>query len=326
MTDSLATLIRKKRPNIKDNTIASYITYINKLYRIINDTNNKPTEYEWLADVDTIQKSIQTYQSTTRKNILNAIVVALGALDKDESLIKTFSNLRDSEHKHYEKMVTNHEKSEKQKQNWIELSEIDAILKRLRRGANEIYSGKKLYHRKKDYPLLQQYITLLTYRNIPMRNDLANMRVVTPQEYDALTEEQQDKNNYLVGGIRKPYYFQINDYKTKKTFGKKKIDIPPILNKEIRRWLKYNDSGFFLTNASGRAPINPNGITKLLTTLFQEQTGKSISTSMIRHIYLSDKYKGEIEKQREKMKDSHAMGHSLQMQMDYVKAWYSTLC
>jgi hypothetical protein len=24
------------------------------------------------------------------------------------------------------------------------------------------------------------------------------------------------------------------------------------------------------------------------------------------------------------MKDSHAMGHSLQMQMDYVKAWYST--
>ena len=45
-----------------------------------------------------------------------------------------------------------------------------------------------------------------------------------------------------------------------------------------------------------------------------------MSTSMIRHIYLSDKYKNEIEKQKEKMKDSHAMGHSLAMQMDYVKA------
>jgi hypothetical protein len=41
---------------------------------------------------------------------------------------------------------------------------------------------------------------------------------------------------------------------------------------------------------------------------------------MIRHIYLSDKYKSEIAKQKEKEADSHAMGHSLAQQMDYVKA------
>ena len=320
MTESLAALIRKSRPNIKDNTIQSYIGYINKLYHNINSSTAPPTNYDWLTDVDQVKKAIEVYQSTTKKNIFNAIVVGLGALGQDKEIIETYSLLRDNEHKNYETMVKNHQKSKKQEENWVELSEIDDILKRLKRQANEVYKSKKVYNEKRDYPILQQYIVLLTYRHIPMRNDLANMRVITPQEYEAMTEEQRDSANYLVGAPKTPFYFQINQYKTKKTFGQKRIKIPPVLNKEIRRWLTINKSGYFITNASKRNPITPNGITKLLTTLFQEHTGKSVSTSMIRHIYLSDKYKSEIAKQKEKEADSHAMGHSLAQQMDYVKA------
>jgi hypothetical protein len=279
----------------------------------------KPSEYTWLSNIDGVKSAITRYQSTTRKNILNAIVVALGAIGVDDDVIQQYSNLRDEEHKNYEKMVANHEKSDKQSDNWMEMSEIDVLLKRLRRGANEIYNRKKVYNVKKDYPLLQQYITLLTYRHIPMRNDVANMKVITQNQYSLLSKEEQESNNYLIGGNRKPYYFQINDYKTKKTFGQKKIEIPSVLNTEIKRWLKFNDSGYYITNATRTGGITPNGITKLLTTLFREQTGKNISTSMIRHIYLSDKYKAEIEKKKEKEKDSHAMGHSLAQQMDYVK-------
>ena len=40
---------------------------------------------------------------------------------------------------------------------------------------------------------------------------------------------------------------------------------------------------------------------------------------MIRHIYLSSKYKGDIEADKAKQKDAHNFGHSLQQQKDYVK-------
>ena len=53
----------------------------------------------------------------------------------------------------------------------------------------------------------------------------------------------------------------------KKKFGKKKIEIPKTLNREIRKWLRVNKSGFYLTNSKGNQPITANGITKLLNKL-----------------------------------------------------------
>ena len=118
------------------------------------------------------------------------------------------------------------------------------MLKWYKGSVNEIY--RKTGIKPRDYSLIQEYIILLTYRNIPMRNDTANMRVVTPAEYNKIPDTTKEERNYLVGSARVPYHFQINEYKTKKSFGKKRIDIPKVLNREIRKWLRVNDSGFFL--------------------------------------------------------------------------------
>ena len=99
-----------------------------------------------------------------------------------------------------------------------------------------------------------------------------------------------------------------------------RIEIPKQVNQEIRKWLSVNTSGYFLTNSTPRVePISANDITKLLTKIFQEHTGKNVNTSMIRHIYLSSKYKGDIEVDKVKQKDAHNLCHSLQQQKDYVK-------
>ena len=314
-------MIRSKRPNIKSNTISSYTGYINKLYRLYLDSSDKyidsydkPNDYKWLNDTDKINSILKKYKATTRKNIYNSIVVILDALNSDPELIKTYSQLRDSEHKEYETLVKNHTKTEKQMKNWVELKEIDDILKDYKAMTNKLYK-KKLF-KPREYNTLQEYITLLTYRNIPMRNDLAKMQVITPTQYKNLSADEKEENNFLVGTARIPYHFQINEYKTKKKFGKKKIEIPKTLNREIRKWLRVNKSGFYLTNSKGNQPITANGITKLLNKLFKEHTGKNVSTSMIRHIYLSDKYSKELE---EKKKDAHNFGHSLEQQQDYIK-------
>ena len=312
---SLFEQIKSKRPNIKSNTIQSYITYINKLYRLYDDTKETPTSYKWLENVDKIVELMKSYKHTTRKNFYNAIVVVLSATNGSGEIINTYSNKRDKEHAYYENLVKSHKKSDRQEKNWVELDEIDAILKQYKRKSIELYK-KSNFNSKKDYPILQQYIILLTYRNIPMRNDVANMKVVSPSEYKKIPQETKEKHNYLVGSNRIPYHFQINEYKTKKAFGKKKIDIPKELNREIRKWLRVNTSGYFITNASQKEPISANGITKLLTKIFKEHTGKNVSTSMIRHIYLSSKYKGDL---NEKEEDAHKMSHSLEQQKDYIK-------
>jgi len=62
--------------------------------------------------------------------------------------------------------------------------------------------------------------------------------------------------------------------------------------------------------------LSSNGISKAFIRLFQEHKGKNISTSMLRHIYLSDKY---APLQEEKKKDAEMMMHSTMMQNGYVK-------
>jgi hypothetical protein len=44
--------------------------------------------------------------------------------------------------------------------------------------------------------------------------------------------------------------------------------------------------------------------------------GKKVGSSMIRHIFLTDKYKDTLEEMK---KDSEAMGHSVAQQKDYVR-------
>jgi len=315
---SIREKIKSKRPNIKANTIDSYITYINKLYSILKGEKSQPTDYNWLKDTSNITKLLDNYKSTTKKNFYNAIVVVLNAFDFDDTIVEEYANLRDNEHKKYEEMVKSHKKTERQEKNWVELEEIDKILKKYKREANEIYKSANI-NPKKNFSLLQEYIILLTYRNIPMRNDVANMKVVSPTEYKAIPENEREEHNYLVGSNRVPYHFQINEYKTKKSFGKKKIEINKNLNREIRKWLRVNRSGYFITNASQTQPITPNGITKLITKIFKHHTGKNVSTSMIRHIYLSDKYRKDLEVNKKREKDAHNMAHSLKQQMDYVK-------
>ena len=315
---SIREQITQKRPGIKSNTIDSYLTYLNKLYTLTGGEGKAPIDTAWLKDTSKVTGALSNYKSTTKKNFYNAIVVVLGATGAGAELITAYGGKRDREHQHYEDQVKSHKKTDRQEKNWVEMDEIDAILKRYKRRANEIYK-KKHANPTKDFSVLQEYITLLTYRNIPMRNDVANMRVVTPLEYKHISPATREEHNYLVGSARVPFHFQINEYKTKKSFGKKKIDIPKVLNREIRKWLRVNKSGYFLTNSSRTEPISANGITKLLTKIFLEHTGKKVSTSLIRHIYLSAKYKDTVKTDKAKEKDAHNFGHSLSQQKDYIK-------
>jgi len=312
--------IIEARKSIKENTYRAYIGYYKTMYRLYHNLDSLtefPKSVDWLYDIPKIKSIVEArYKRTTQKNIYNALVVILSAENGQTDTILDYSALRDEAQSHYEKQAKSHTKSEKQAQNWLEIEDVDKLLKYYKKEANRIYKKYTItMPSRADHATLQEYIILLTHRNIPMRNDLANMRVVTPKEFSLIPLKEKESNNYLVGSNRAKYTFHINDYKTKKTFGNKVITIPKHLNREIRKYMRYNTSGYFITN-SKYGPITPNGITKMFTKMFQTHFNKNISTSMLRHIYLSSKYKDDLV---EKQKDSHNMGHSLDQQQDYIK-------
>jgi hypothetical protein len=61
----------------------------------------------------------------------------------------------------------------------------------------------------------------------------------------------------------------------------------------------------------GKALTAVNVITRLLNKTF----GKKVGSSMLRHIYLTDKYKNVLEEQK---KDAEDMGHSTGEQKEYI--------
>ena len=129
--------------------------------------------------------------------------------------------------------------------------------------------------------------------------DYSEMKI---RNYDVKTD------NYYKGNK-----FFFNKYKTVKSYGTQSIEVPKQLNDLLKKWIKINERDYMLYSSNGNK-INPPQITRILNKIF----GKKISTSMLRHIYLTDTYKNihEINKMENLAKD---MGHSVTTAMEYIK-------
>jgi integrase len=85
----------------------------------------------------------------------------------------------------------------------------------------------------------------------------------------------------------------------------------------IKMYLRYypnkpiENGSPFLVFSDGSPLEKINVITRILNKIF----GKNVGVSMLRHSYLTDKYK---EVNAEKAKDAEAMSHSINQQTDYV--------
>ena len=161
----------------------------------------------------------------------------------------------------------------------------------------------------KEFDILQQYLILRTYLAFPIRNDFADMKVMTLKDYKKLSKKIQEDNNYLILLSNNKKQFYINQFKNKDRIGKKTLDVPSKLNRVINLWLKHNDSGWYLVKNDRETPMNPNGITKYLNKIFLKHTQKKISSSMIRHIVIShitqnDKTIKEKEEKEKEIEDT----------------------
>ena len=314
----IETKIKQKRERVRESTLKSYIFNINKLAKTI--TGEPIKSLKFLDDKDKVLESLQKLKPTTRKTKLASIVVILSAFDKDEKLIQFYRDEMLDLQKGFQQDMDKNEKSETQEKNWTTLANLRKVMRKYKNELIEkgVFNKPKSEITDKEFKLMQKWIVSSLYvlddANPPRRLEYAETKIISESDYKKLSEKEL-KNNYLVVRGRNNKFFSFGDHKSEGKYGLQKITIGKKLNSALNIWLKYNDSNFLLSN-SQHAPMSRNSLTKFIQNVFKP-TGKSIGASMIRHIYISEKFPAE--KQDEKEEVATKMGHSEDMQNQYSK-------
>jgi len=307
--------IKKARPNVKENTVKQYEVNLRKLQKLY-DTDN----YDFLSKPDDVMNKIKDLHYLSQRNMLNAIIVLLMALNHDEKydeLLMTYGDLRDELNDKYSDEQKSGVISDKQSKNFTDIEAIYKMINDMAEDLKPIKKKSKDDITKKESQLLQAYVLFNIYSRMPMRNDVAGMMAINQAAYKKLSEDEKKENNYLVVPSKGNIYFVLNKYKTSKKY--QELDLPiedKDLRKILRYYLKMNGMGVLFKTSTGK-PLTRTELSKVLLKYSQKYMNKSISTTLLRKIYLSSKY-GDMKKELEK--DNKVMGHSKAVALDtYVK-------
>lgn len=307
----------KKYGRSKDKTLSSNSInlYLRNLEKLNDDMPLKNLNF--LKDIKSIENKLSDYKENTKRGYLISICSALNT-ESD----KKFHKVYEEYYKLLSQMNTTikngeseNKMSETQKDNWIKWDDVKNKMEELKSKVDSFKSSKEINEH--NYNTLLQYVVLsLYYYKQPRRNqDYYKMDIIKKYSPDMSID-----TNYL-GIDDKQFIFNV--FKTSKSEGIQKENIPDELMDIINIYMKYhplikgkkiksNQMIPFLVYYNGSKFEKVNSITRILNKIF----GKSIGSSMLRHIFLSNKYGDIIEEQK---KDAKAMGHSVEQQKDYVK-------
>lgn len=307
-TDKLNEVISKSRPNLKPNSVKQYEVQLKKLKNLFDSD-----DYKFLKNPKNVENKLEGLHYTSVRNMYNAIIILLMALNSDkkmDKLIEEYSELRDELNHKYEDEQKSGVISDKQKDNFVDMSEVEKMISQLKSDVMKLKKKKTLT--KMDISTLRAYTLFSMLSRIPTRNDASNMMYISQKAYKKLSDEEKQKNNYLVNE-RNNMKFIYNVYKTSKKYGENVIPVPAELKPVMRLYIKLMDYKI----GDNIFPMSRNAISQLLLKTSKKYMGKNISSTMLRKIYLSSKY-GKLKEEMEK--DASMMGHSVDVaQSTYVK-------
>jgi hypothetical protein len=299
--------------------------YIRSLYYL---NNKKPFKtLTFLKKTAEIEKTIGEYAENTKKALLATIVSVLSLYKEKPSYKKLYAY-------YHEKMMgkvaemrktdaESSEKTEKEKENWVDWKEVSEKKTALRNEVMEFANKRTITP--EQYTTLLHYVVLSLYADIPPRRNqdylgMVVSRVGKKNPVDALPK---DKNYLLLDG-KVPRQFVFNVYKTAKTYGQQHQNVPntgeaPLMDC-LLTYLKHHPLAkvnkpkatefSFLVSHDGVPLTAGNSITRILNKIFN----KKIGSSMLRHIFLSSKY--DV---KDMETTASAMGHSVAEQRNYLR-------
>jgi len=308
-----------KLKEVKKISDVSATVYLRNLKKLNNNKDITDTKFEFLKDTASINKKLEGYKPTTVRNYLISIVSVLSLFVGNSptnpdilTLYTSYHTLMMSKKADILEIASTGERSETQENNWINWEEVKAQHKILGDKVGLFYKKKSIIP--EDFITLTAWMILSLYTLIPPRRnkDYCLMRVV-----NTFTPELDSGFNYLDLTKKKMIFC---NYKTSKKYGRYDLAIPRALMLVINKYIKHrackfplddNDNKPFLIKPDGSALDKSNDITKTLNKVF----GKAIGSSMLRHIFLSDKYSATFKSAKI---DAEIMAHSTSEQKNYI--------
>lgn len=300
MKDLFNKLVNKK--NVAKSTADNYIK---NLYRL----NDKKlySSLNFLKNYDDIKNKISKYSKSTQKTLIGSILSVTSLSKRHKNIHKYYTDLLESHRETKDK----NKKTEKQEKNWLTWDKITEVKNKLK---EKLPRANKRNVTANEYKYILHYLILSLYTELPPRRNKDYGLMFIVKKYNPT---MPDKFNYY---SVKDKNFIFNNYKTSKKYGQQIIDISDNddLNSIIKLYLKHHpkyknkNKTALLVKYDGTL-LNPiNGITRTLNKIFNKQIG----SSMLRHIYLSEKYDKVLDEMKDDSKD---MAHSLQQQKKYIK-------
>jgi tetratricopeptide (TPR) repeat protein len=307
---NLTEKITEVKPNLKPNTIKQYEAQLNKLKKSF-DTD----DWDFITDIDAVEDSLKHLSYLSQRNMYNAIIVLLLALNSDgdyDETLKDYQQIRDVLNDQYSTEQSEGKVLDSQKDKLVNISVIEEMIETMKKEILVRKLKTKTKLTQNDITLVRAYTLYSMLVRIPTRNDFSNLLYISQTQYKKLKDTEKEQNNYLVDQ-RGNMKIILNQYKTAKKYGENVISIDADLKKIINSYIKIMD--FKITD--NIFPLSRNALTQLLTKTSEKYIGKKISTTAIRKSYLSSKY-GDLKKEMEA--DAVLMGNSVGVQQStYVK-------
>ena len=286
-----------KAPQLKPNSIKSYASALNTLFKHIN-YSGQIENFSSKEFIPSIIGFISTYSVKRKKQVLSALLI----LEKDNQEWKKLiqeAKLLDNKNEEKQELTSN------QKNAWMDWEDIVKVRENLANQTAHLWT--KLDLSKPEYSLLQDYVIACVYTHIAPRRilDYCCMRNGEPEN---------SKENGIGYGINEKPSFLFNVFKTSKTYGQQTIEIPSALWCILREWMKINKSKWLFTYNS--ESFRSDQLSRKLAKIFNK---KGFGVNILRHAFVSDEVLHTMPFFDQIKKISYQLGHSVMETLFYKK-------
>ena len=290
METEIARIINEKKADLSKLSIKTYANAVNKVMELIGSSSLN----DLITKADEVVKTLkEKYEKpNTIKTKIASIIVLLKSIDPPkpkakkafEDALAIYGKSIESLTGDIKKDLSDGEKTDKMKTNWLSAEEADKLKTHLKSlVAEEIKSSKDLAH-------FRNYILYLLYEDLPTRNDLADSKIIVSSP--SKLKELSDEWNYILLDKRtKKVKYLLNNYKTAKSYGQKLIalndNLYPILVAYKTAVDKYNGGeGWAFLNNNATEKLSRNRLGVVYKGL-GEFVGKKLGTTLNRHLAVS---------------------------------------
>jgi hypothetical protein len=280
--------IKSNRPNLSSSSLKTYSFVLRNLRK-----NMEGKGLEWFSENDkNIIDYLKDKTPQTKKTTSSALFVLTKQQSYKDVMVQVMNLVNEAD--------KNPKKNEKQKENWMSVKEIQDIYNPFLVKAKSMLSNKCILNESTMMEFLPVFFLggVVSGLNTRRSQDFCELKI---KNYT------KDDNYYK----KSKFYFNI--YKKAKTNGLQVIDVPKELDVISKKWIKINTNDYMLYSTNGNKLSSPQ-VTRILNKVFD----KNVSSSMLRHIYLTNKYKDlpVLSKMQNVVTE---MGYSISTAMEYIK-------